>query len=124
MRSGDLLGDLGQRRVTGAGVFEPVLRHRDGVGPAMPFADKTRTRLQAETRCGADATCGSQCFRQRPQLATRRLAEPAVFNFLKPVANPEDQQVAADPRRITVVQAPPFAPQLVKARLGLDELRH
>ena len=47
-----------------------------------------------------------------------------MFNFLKPIANPEDQQIAADPRRITVVQAPPFAPQLVGARAGQDELWH
>jgi hypothetical protein len=89
----------------------------------MPFADKARTRFQAETRCGANATCGSQCFRQRPQLATCRLAEPAVFDFLKSVSNPKNQQIAADPWRFIVVQMPPFAPQLVKARLGLDKLR-
>ena len=114
MRSGDLLGDLGQRCVTRAGIFEPIFGHRDSVGPATPFADKTHAPLQAETRCGADAACRTQSLRQRPQLTTRRLAEPAVFNFLKPVANPEDQQIAADPWRITVVQAPPFATQLVK----------
>jgi len=45
-----------------------------------------------------------------------------VFNFLKPVANPEDQQIVADPRRITVVEAPPFAPQLIRPRVGQDEL--
>jgi hypothetical protein len=46
-----------------------------------------------------------------------------VLDFLKPVRNSEDQQVAADPRRIIVVQAPPFTAQLVKARTGMDELR-
>src|SRR5450759_3097715 len=98
VRSCDLFGDLGQGRITGAGILKPIFRHRDGVGPAMPFADKARTRFQAETWCGADAACRTQGLRQRPQLTTRRLAEPAVFNFLKPVANPEDQQIVADPR--------------------------
>jgi hypothetical protein len=46
-----------------------------------------------------------------------------MFEFLKPVPNPKDQQVAADPRRIIVVEASPFAAQIVRARAGLDELR-
>src|SRR5450759_5537775 len=45
VRSCYLFGDLGQGRITGAGILEPIFRHRDGVGPAMPFADKARTQI-------------------------------------------------------------------------------
>ena len=97
------LAIVAQGRIAGAGVVEPVLRHRHGVGAATPFADEARARLQAETWRGADPACGAQGLRQRPQLAKCRLAEPAVFDLLKPVCDAEDQQVAADPRRIIVV---------------------
>ena len=90
MYTRDFLGDLGQGRITGAGVFEPVLRHGDRVGSAMPFADKTRAWFQVETRYGADTARGTQSLRQRCQLTKRRFAEPAVLIFLKPVRNPED----------------------------------
>jgi hypothetical protein len=74
---------------------------------ATPFPDKARAWLQAETRCGADAACGTQRLRQRPQLAKRRLAEAAVLDFLKSVCNAKDKQIAADPRWIMVIEAAP-----------------
>ena len=37
-----------------------------------------------------------------------------MFDFLKPVSKSKDEEVATDPRRITVVQPPPFATQLLK----------
>jgi hypothetical protein len=44
-----------------------------------------------------------------------RLAEPAVLNLLKPVTEGKDKQVAADPRRFSVVEPSPFAPQFLEA---------
>ncbi len=35
--------------------------------------------------------------------------------FLKPVAKGEDEQVATDPWRFTVIEPPPFAPQFLQA---------
>jgi hypothetical protein len=49
------------------------------------------------------------------QLAPGRLAEPTVRDFLKSIAERKDKQVAADPRRFTVVEPPPFAPQFLEA---------
>jgi len=46
-----------------------------------------------------------------------------VLDLLKPECNAKDQQIAADPRRIILVLAPPFTAQLVKACIGLNELR-
>ena len=38
-----------------------------------------------------------------------------MLDFLKSVTEGKDQQVATDPRRFTVVQPPPFAPQFLEA---------
>jgi len=38
-----------------------------------------------------------------------------VLDFLKSVTEGKDQQVATDPRRFTVVEPPPFAPQFLEA---------
>ena len=109
MRAGDLLGDFGQGRIAHPGILEPVFRNRDGMRPPMPRAHQGRTWLEAEAGRGGNPTCCPQRFRQRLQLATRRLAEPAVRDLLKSVTERQDKEVAADPRRLTVVEPPPFA---------------
>ncbi len=38
-----------------------------------------------------------------------------MLDFLKSVAEGKDQQVAADPRRFSVIETPPFAPQIFEA---------
>jgi hypothetical protein len=48
------------------------------------------------------------------QLAARCLAEPATFDFLKPVSQAKDKEIATDPRRISVVHAAPFETHLFK----------
>jgi hypothetical protein len=59
----------------------------------------------------------------------RRVALPSPLrDFLKSVTERKDQQVATDPRRLTVVEPPPFAPQFLEAErpnaidLALDRL--
>jgi hypothetical protein len=47
------------------------------------------------------------------QLAAGRLAEPALFDFLKPISESKDKEIATDPRRITVVQPSPFETKLL-----------
>src|SRR5262245_17769313 len=54
VRSRDLFGDLGQGGIARPRVLEAVFSYRDGVCPTMPFANKTRPRLQAEGRRGAN----------------------------------------------------------------------
>jgi hypothetical protein len=58
----------------------------------------------------------SQCQRQ---LATRCLAETALFDFLKPVSESKDKEIPTDARHITVVQPSPFETQLLKSE-GTD----
>ena len=108
MGTGDLFGDFGERRIIRAGILESVFRHGDRVSAAMPFANQAGARLQAEAWIRGDPACGPEHFRQSLQLATRRLAEPAMLDFLEAVADPSDQQVAADPWRLTAIKPPPF----------------
>jgi hypothetical protein len=57
------------------------------------------------------------------QLATRCLAETALFDFLKPVSESKDKEMATDPRRITVVHPSPFETELLKSeRMDAIEL--
>jgi hypothetical protein len=72
-------------------------------------------RFQAEARRGANPARCPQGLRHRLQLAPGRLAEPAMRDFLKSVTEGKDKQVAADPRRFSVVEPPPFAPQFLEA---------
>jgi hypothetical protein len=38
-----------------------------------------------------------------------------MLDFLEPVPDPPDQQVAADPWRLAVIKPPPFAAELIEA---------
>src|SRR4051812_22362463 len=98
MASSDLVGNLGQRRIIRTGVLKPVLRHRDRMSVAAPFANQACSGLEGEAWRCANSTRGSQGFCNRLQLATRRLAEPAVLHFLKPVSESKDKEIATDPR--------------------------
>ena len=59
----------------------------------------------------------------------RRLAEAAVFDFLKPVSESKDKDITTDSRRVAIAQAPPFATQFLKSErpkavdLALDRSR-
>src|SRR5580704_10733295 len=70
---------------------------------------------EIKARYGANPAHCPQCLRHRLQLTRGRLAEPAVRDFLKSVTEGKDKQVAADPRRLAVVEPPPFAPQFLEA---------
>ena len=109
MRPGDLFGDRAKGGIGRPGVLEVVLSHRDVVRSTAPFADKTRAGLQIEARRRANLPCRPQRLRHRLQLAADRLLEAAPLDLLKPVTERENKQVAADPRRVAVMQPPPFA---------------
>jgi hypothetical protein len=48
------------------------------------------------------------------QFSAGRLAEAALRDLLKPVTKSENQEIAADPRRLPVIEPPPFTPQSLK----------
>src|SRR5260370_42076600 len=53
-------------------------------------------------------------LRDRLKFATRRSTEPAMFDFLNPIAEPKNEEVAAYLRRLTGIEALPFTAQLVE----------
>ena len=111
----DLLGDFREGRVARPGIFEAVLRHRDRVRAAMPFAHEPSARLQGEARIWAHPARGPEHLRQCLELAAGRLAEPTVLELLAPIGDPAKQKIAADPWGLGAVKPPPFAAELVKA---------
>ena len=89
-----------------------------GIGTAfVGYLARTRRApgVQAEARRWAYPAGFGQGLRHRLQPAPGRLAEPAMRDFLKPVTEGKDKQVAADFRRLAVVEPPPFAPQVLEA---------
>jgi len=114
MDTGDLFGDFRERRIRRAGILESLFRHRDGVGAAMPFAHQPGARLQAETWIRSDSAFGPEHLRESLQLAPRRFAEPAMLDFLEPVADSSDQQVTTDPWRLAPIKPSPFAAKLIE----------
>ena len=93
MCPGDLPGDAGQGPIAGSLMVEAVLRHCDGMGAAMPFADKPRAGLEAQAGGGADTAACLPALRHRLQLAAGRLAETAMRLFLEP-GRPTPEQTA------------------------------
>jgi hypothetical protein len=97
MGTRDLLGDFRERRIRRAGILESVFRYRDSVRTSVPFAHQPGARLQAETWIRSDSAFGPEHLRESPQPAPRGFAEPAMLDFLEPVADPPDQEVTTDP---------------------------
>ena len=95
--------------VSEAGILESVFRHGDRVSAAMPFAHQSGARLQAEPWIRSDSAFGPEHLRESLQLAPRRFAEPAMLDFLEPVADSSDQQVTTDSWRLTPIKPSPFA---------------
>jgi hypothetical protein len=110
MCAGDFLGDLGERWIVLPGIFEPVFSDRNSMRAAAPFANETRAGLETEAWCGANPARCPQGLGNGPELA-----EPALRDLLKSVAKSENKEIAADPRRLPVIEPPPFAPQFFEA---------
>ena len=115
MGSRYLLGDFREGRVARPGIFEAVLRHRDGVRAAMPFAHEPSTRLQSEARIWTHPARCPEHLRQCLELSAGRLTEPTVLKLLAPIGDPAKEKIAADPWGLAAVKPPPFAAELVKA---------
>lgn len=103
MRSCDLPGDCGEGWIAGAGINEPVFRHRDGMGPATPLADQAGAGFQGEAGSWADPSRSAQGFGQRLQFTDCRLAEAAMLDLLTPVGNAQRQEITADFRWTTFI---------------------
>ena len=114
MRTSDLFCDFRERRIIRAGILESVFRYRDSMGASVPFAYQPGAWLQAETWIRSDPAFGPEHLRKSLQLASRRLAETAVSDFLEAIANSSDQQVAAKLWRLAPIKPSPFAAELIE----------
>ena len=101
-------------RIVFPGIFEPVFGDRDGMRAAVPFPDKTRAWLEAESWRGANPAIGPQGLGHGLQFSAGRLAEAALRALLKSVAESENKEIAAEPRWLLVIEPPPFPPQSLK----------
>ena len=111
----DLLGDFREGRIARPGIFEAVLRHRDCVRAAMPFAQEPGTRLQSEARIWTHPACGPEHLRQCLELAAGRLTESTVLKLLAPIGDPAKEKIAADPWGLGAVKPPPFPAERIEA---------
>ena len=109
MCAGDFLGDLGERWIVFPVIFKAVFGNGDGVRAAAPFPDKTRAGLEAEARGGANPAICPQGLGHGLQFSAGRSAQAALRECLKSVAKSENKEIAADPRRLPVLEPPPFA---------------
>ena len=117
MRAGDRLRDLGERGIGFPGIFETLLRHDDSVRPTAPFPHEPRPRPDAWIGIGNDAPVRFQLLDQRHELPLSRFAEAAIGKLLHAIGDCSDQQVAAQSRRRTPVQSPPFCAELLDGKI-------
>ena len=94
--------------------LESIFRHRDSVSAGVPIAHQPGAWLQAETWIRSDLAFGPKHLRESLQLAPRRFAEPAILDFLEPIADSSDQQVTTDPWRLAPIKPSPFAAKLIE----------
>ena|SRR5689334_4050723 len=114
MSTGNLFGDFGERWIRRAGILESIFHHGDRVSAAVPFAYQPGTWLKAETWIRSGSTFGPEHLRESLQLAARRFAEPAMLDFLEPVADSSDQQVTTEPWRLAPIKPSPFTAKLIE----------
>src|SRR6516162_9812812 len=98
MRSGDPLGDHGQRAIMSALIFEPVLAKEDGVGVSAPPTHQCRACPQYDTGIGGPAAL-LELSGQRLQATLLRPACPAMGFLLQPMSKSSDQQIATETLR-------------------------
>src|SRR5215471_16828224 len=95
MRSGNPLGDHGQRVIVLAFIFEPVLADEDGMGVSAPVPDQSRAGLQHDTEIEGNAGFARACG-QVVQAAPQRPARPAMGALLQLIGEGSDQQIATE----------------------------
>ena len=113
MRSGNPFGDYGQRAITLALIFKPVLANEDGVRVPAPLAHEGRAGLQDNAAVDSASAplpiCGEGL-----QSAVQRAVGAAMGALLQIIGKASDQQIATHPkRRLGAMQLAPGQPQLL-----------
>ena len=110
------MGDLGQRRVGLARILEAVVGHADGVGSAAPFAHEACSRSDPQVGRDGDVPVRLQFLGHRRERALRRFAQAAIRKLLHAIGNRADQQVAAQPWRLTAIEPAPLVAELLSGQ--------
>ena len=112
MGTGDLFGDFRERRI-----LVPAYSNPSSATVTVwvrPCHSRTSRAPGFRLRPGSGVTRPSvrNIFARILQLAPRRFAEPAMLDFLEPVADSSDQHVTTDPWRLAPIKLSPFAAKL------------
>ena len=114
MRSGNPFGDYGQRAITLALIFKPVLANENGVGMPAPLTDQSRTDFRDERGIKGPTFLrkfSGQGLKAAPQCPVR----PASSTLLQLMGEGADQQIATEPlRRAGAMQFAPCKPQFLR----------
>src|SRR5215469_5741711 len=113
MRSGDPLGDHGQRAIMLALIFKPVIANENSVGMPAPLTDQSRADFRDERGIEGPALLRKFCG-QGLKAALQCPARPASSTLLQLMGEGSDQQIAAEPLRwARARQLPPCKPQFL-----------
>ena len=97
MCPGDPLGNHGQRPITLALVFKPLLAYEDGMGVTAPLAHQGRAGLQHSTRVER-TNAFLELVRQNPNAALQCAARAAMGAQLQLIGESPDDQITTDMR--------------------------
>src|SRR5947209_841377 len=115
----DLSRDSRKRTVMCALPREAVIEHEHLIGSALPLPNQPGSRFQSETRTPPDLSGLVEFLCNLPQLALALRAEPAKSDFLHPVCDGAQQQLAAEMRGcFGFVESAPLLPQLAEREFG------
>jgi hypothetical protein len=98
---------------------EAAIEHQHLTGSAPPFPNQPGPGLQLRARAYPPLSALFELPSKLAELAVPLRAEAADSEFLHPVRNSAQQQLAAEVRRwIGFVEGAPMLPELAKAELG------
>ena len=92
-------------------IDEAVLSRRDAMSAAAPFANEARAQLEPWACERALLAFPGQRPGHGFKLAAHRFGKAAALDLLKPVAERQNEEIAAEPGRRAMMQASPFAAQ-------------
>src|SRR5438105_1145393 len=98
---------------------EAVIEHKHLVGSALPLPNEPSSRFQFETSTAPDLSGFFELLCELTELALVLRAEPAKYDFLDPVGDGAQQQLAAEMRGyVGFVESPPLLTKLGEIQLG------
>ena len=98
---------------------ETVIEHEHLIGSALPLPNEPGSRFQFEARTAPDLSGFFELLCELTELPLPLRAEPAESDFLHPVGDGSQQQLAAEMRGgLGFVKSAPLLPQLAELKFG------